>query len=110
MQNDQTNQPLKCLKGISFHMASFTSSDISGWERFYRANFINSLTGFKSVSWIGTVNGDGQTNLGVFSSLVHIGSNPALVGYINRPVAAAPHTFANIQATGHYTINHIHTA
>jgi len=91
-------------------MASFTSSDISGWERFYRANFINSLTGFKSVSLIGTVNGEGQTNLGVFSSLVHIGSNPALVGYINRPVAAAPHTFANIQATGHYTINHIHTA
>jgi flavin reductase (DIM6/NTAB) family NADH-FMN oxidoreductase RutF len=46
--------------------------------------------------------------LGIFSSIVHIGSDPALVGYINRPIKAAPHTLANIQSTGVYTINHIH--
>jgi flavin reductase (DIM6/NTAB) family NADH-FMN oxidoreductase RutF len=86
------------------------SSTIKSWERFYRANFINSLTGFKSVSLIGTVNSSGQTNLGVFSSIVHIGSDPALVGYINRPVQAAPQTLSNIQATGIYTINHIHSS
>ena len=91
-------------------MASFTSSHIDSWERFYRANFINSLTGFKSVNLIGTVNEQGQTNLGIFSSIVHIGSNPPLVGYINRPVKAAPHTLANIQATKVYTINHIHSS
>lgn len=89
-------------------MHVISSSAIQSWERFYRANFINSLTGFKSVSLIGTVNAEGQTNLGVFSSIVHIGSDPALVGYINRPTKAAPHTLANIQATGVYTINHIH--
>ncbi len=89
-------------------MASYTTSDIGSWERFYRANFINSLTGFKSVNLIGTVNEQGQINLGIFSSIVHIGSNPPLVGYINRPVKAAPHTLANIQATKVYTINHIH--
>ena len=89
-------------------MASYNTSDIESWERFYRANFINSLTGFKSVNLIGTVNALGQTNLGIFSSIVHIGSNPPLVGYINRPVKAAPHTLANIQATGVYSINHIH--
>ena len=88
------------------HMIS--TSTIQSWERFYRANFINSLTGFKSVSLIGTVNSIGQSNLGVFSSIVHIGSDPALVGYINRPTKAAPHTLANIEATGAYTINHIH--
>lgn len=91
-------------------MHLFTSSTIKSWERFYRANFINSLTGFKSVSLIGTVNAEGKTNLGVFSSIVHIGSDPALVGYINRPVQAAPHTLSNIEATGVYTINHIHPA
>lgn len=92
-----------------FHrMHFFTSTTIKTWERFYRANFINSLTGFKSVSLIGTINAKGKTNLGVFSSIVHIGSDPALVGYINRPVQAAPHTMANIEATGVYTINHIH--
>ncbi len=89
-------------------MASFSISNIESWERFYRANFINSLTGFKSVNLIGTVNKLGQTNLGIFSSIVHIGSNPPLVGYINRPVKAAPHTLANIKVTGVYTINHVH--
>ncbi|MEO7310765.1 MAG: flavin reductase [Chitinophagaceae bacterium] len=91
-------------------MASYTTPDIESWERFYRANFINSLTGFKSVNLIGTINESGQTNLGVFSSIVHIGSNPPLVGYINRPAKAAPHTLANIKATGVYTINHIHSS
>ena len=81
---------------------------IESWERFYRSNFINCLTGFKSVSLIGTVNANGLPNLAVFSSIVHLGSNPALVGYINRPLAAAHHTIENIQATGVYTINHIH--
>jgi flavin reductase (DIM6/NTAB) family NADH-FMN oxidoreductase RutF len=89
-------------------MHIITSFTIQSWERFYRANFINSLTGFKSVNLIGTINKKGHPNLGVFSSVVHIGSDPALVGYINRPIKAAPHTLANIQSTGVYTINHIH--
>jgi flavin reductase (DIM6/NTAB) family NADH-FMN oxidoreductase RutF len=89
-------------------MQIISSTTIQAWERFYRANFINSLTGFKSASLIGTINNKGQTNLGIFSSIVHIGSDPAFVGYINRPIKAAPHTLANIQSTGVYTINHIH--
>ena len=88
-------------------MKNYSLAEIETWERFYRANFINSLTGFKSVNLIGTANTAGQTNLGIFSSIVHIGANPALVGYINRPIEAAPHTLANIEATGAYTINHI---
>lgn len=88
-------------------MQIFTLDDVNSWERFYRANFINSLTGFKPVSLIGTANTSGQPNLAVFSSIVHIGSNPPLVGYINRPLSAAPHTIKNIETTGEYTINHI---
>jgi flavin reductase (DIM6/NTAB) family NADH-FMN oxidoreductase RutF len=88
-------------------MLFYNQSDIQSWERFYRTNFINSLTGFKSVSLLGTANPYGQPNLGVFSSIVHMGSDPALVGYINRPRKAAPHTLANIESTGFYTINHI---
>ncbi len=84
-----------------------SSSHIDSWERFYRANFVNSLTGFKSVNLIGTVNQQGITNLGVFSSVVHIGSNPPLVGYINRPQTDALHTLVNIKSNGYYTINHI---
>jgi flavin reductase (DIM6/NTAB) family NADH-FMN oxidoreductase RutF len=88
-------------------MQQFTTAEWQSWERFYRANFINSLTGFKSASLIGTINAQGVPNLGMFSSIVHIGSDPALIGYINRPIAAAPHTLANIKANSFYTVNHI---
>ena len=39
-----------------------------------------------------------------------MGADPALIGFVNRPLAAAPDTIANIQATGVYTINHIQEA
>jgi flavin reductase (DIM6/NTAB) family NADH-FMN oxidoreductase RutF len=91
-------------------MQHITIDTVKTWERFYRANFINCLTGFKAVSLIASVNEKGQPNLGVFSSVVHLGSDPALIGFINRPLAAAPHTIDNIKATGVYTINHIHPA
>ena len=88
-------------------MSIITAAEISTWERFYRANFINCLSGYKPVSLIGTVNANGQSNLSVVSNIVHIGADPALIGYINRPRKAAPHTIANIELTGVYTINHI---
>lgn len=88
-------------------MTSFTSDKIQSWERFYRANFIASLSGLKPVSLIGTINENGDANLGLFSNIVHIGSDPALIGFINRPRKAAPHTLANIEATGVYTINQV---
>ncbi|MDZ7604324.1 MAG: flavin reductase [Cyclobacteriaceae bacterium] len=57
---------------------------------------------------IGTINQNGQTNLAIFSSLIHLGSDPPLVGYINRPIIATPHTLSNIRSTGIFTVNHIH--
>lgn len=85
----------------------FNKNDFQQWDRFRRANFINSLSGFKSVSLIGTVNKSGQSNLAIFSNIVHLGADPALIGFINRPREAAPHTLQNIEETGFYTINHI---
>ena len=82
---------------------------IQSWTRFYRGNFVNCLSGFKSASLIGTINKEGDTNLAIFSNIVHLGADPALIGFINRPKEAAPHTIANIETTGWYTINHIHS-
>jgi flavin reductase (DIM6/NTAB) family NADH-FMN oxidoreductase RutF len=90
-------------------MIHYTQTTIQSWERFYRANLLQCITGFKPANLIGTVNAEGIPNVAIFSSVVHLGSNPALVGYINRPIAAAPHTLANIEATGVYTINHVTT-
>lgn len=87
------------------------SADVwTKWDRFYRANFLNSLSGFKSASLIGTISESGIPNLAIFSNIVHLGADPALIGFVNRPLAAAPDTIRNIQQTGYYTINHIHEA
>jgi len=89
-------------------MRYFSMKEIGEWDRFYRANFINSLSGFKPVSLVSTINAAGISNLAIFSNIVHIGADPALVGFINRPREATPHTIENIEQTGYYTINHIH--
>lgn len=88
-------------------MHHYSMEEIKTWQRFYRANFINCLSGFKSAALIGTVNKNGNPNLAIFSNLVHIGADPAMVGFINRPAEAAPHTIANIEATGVYSMNHV---
>lgn len=88
-------------------MKHFTAADIQSWDRFYRGNFINSLSGFKSATLIGTINQALQPNLAIFSNIVHIGADPALIGFINRPKAAAPHTIQNIEVNGWYSMNHI---
>ncbi|MFN6092733.1 MAG: flavin reductase family protein [Bacteroidota bacterium] len=82
--------------------------ELNSYDRFYRANLINSLSGFKSASLIGTKNKEGLSNLAIFSNIVHLGADPALIGFVNRPLEAAPHTLTNIESTGVYTINHIH--
>ena len=69
---------------------------------------MNSLSGFRPVSLIATINEDGVSNLGVFSNIVHLGADPALIAFVNRPREAAPHTLRNIEIRGKYTINHIH--
>ncbi len=90
-------------------MKHIALSEINNWDRFYRGNFINSLSGFKSASLIGTMNKNGEPNLAIFSNIIHLGANPALIAFQNRPKEAAPHTIGNIEATGVYTINHIQT-
>lgn len=89
-------------------MQKFISSDdIMTMEKQMRVHFINSIGGFKSVSLLGTADKNGKTNLAVFSSLVHIGANPALVAHIFRPSPPERNTLNNLLETGFYTVNHI---
>lgn len=89
-------------------MKHFTQADIKALERFYRANLINSVSGYKPANLIGTVSPEGVTNVAIFSSIVHLGADPALLAFIQRPLTEQAHTYHNIKATGYYTINHIH--
>ncbi|MEM8888393.1 MAG: flavin reductase [Bacteroidota bacterium] len=85
-----------------------SGEDIDQLEKRFRTNLINSLSGFKSANLIGTVDTAGNTNLAVFSSVIHFGANPPLLGMLSRPNSVDRHTYENIKANGYYTINHIH--
>jgi flavin reductase (DIM6/NTAB) family NADH-FMN oxidoreductase RutF len=84
-----------------------TTENILTFEKLYRTNFINSVSGFKSANLIGTISREGKTNLAIFSSVIHVGANPPLMGFLMRPVSVERHTYNNIKETGYYTINHI---
>jgi flavin reductase (DIM6/NTAB) family NADH-FMN oxidoreductase RutF len=73
----------------------------------YRAQLINSLSGFKSANLIGTSNGQNKNNLAMFSSVVHLGASPALVGFITRPNSVTRNTLDNILQTKKFTINQV---
>lgn len=92
-------------------MLQFSLKDIQAMERIPRLTLINSITGFKSANLIGTVNTEGLPNLAVFSSAVHIGSEPPMIGIVTRPVVpdgkTSRHTYNNIKDSGFFTINHI---
>ena len=88
-------------------MRSFNTYDLNEMERLYKINLINSASGFKSANLIGSINSSGQLNVAVFSSVIHLGSDPALLGFVSRPLSVRRNTYDNIKETGVYTINHI---
>lgn len=93
-------------------LTALNDLDLELMPRHRRGRLMNSLSGFKSVNLIGTMNGAGKTNLSIVSSVVHLGSDPALLGMVMRPPVdreRGSHTYWNIQETGCFTINHVPT-
>ena len=78
-------------------------------DKIFRLNLINSCTGFKSANLLGTKSLNGVSNVAVFSSITHLGSNPPLIGFILRPTTVPRDTYRNIKDTGIFTINHIYS-
>lgn len=88
-------------------MAFFNRKDIDGLEKIFRINLINSCSGFKSANLLGSISTEGITNVAVFSSVTHLGSNPPTLGFILRPTTVPRNTHKNLKDTGVFTINHI---
>lgn len=88
-------------------LISLSRQDIDQMDKVPRLKLINCLSGFKSANLIGTVNKNNIENLAVFSSVIHLGSNPPLMGCILRPHSVPRHTYENIKKTGWYTVNHV---
>tara|TARA_B110000495_G_C23005313_1_gene593819 strand:+ start:928 stop:1539 length:612 start_codon:yes stop_codon:yes gene_type:complete len=88
-------------------MQSFKKTDINKMSKIYRLNLINSITGYKSANLIGTKTNDNINNVAVFSSVIHLGSNPPLIGFFLRPTTVPRHTYENILKYGCFTLNQI---
>lgn len=91
-------------------MPHFSQNNIGKLEHLYKINLINSCSGFKSANLIGTKSSKGISNVAIFSSVTHIGSSPALLGFFLRPTTVIRNTYDNIKETGFFTINHINEA
>ena len=77
-------------------------------EKFNRINLMNSITGISPANLIGTISNDSIENLAIFSSIVHVGSNPPLMGFMLRPAKVNTRdTYENIIETNKFTINHV---
>jgi flavin reductase (DIM6/NTAB) family NADH-FMN oxidoreductase RutF len=89
-------------------MKHISQQDINEMDRFYRGNLINSVTGFKSANLLATRSKDGVDNVAIFSSVTHLGSNPAMFSFVQRPLGhGVGHTYENLKETGKITLNHV---
>ncbi len=88
-------------------MKYYSKEDLNELSSRYRAHFINSVTGYKSSNLIGTISEEGTSNLAVFSSVTHLGSNPPLLGFVLRPTTVVRNTYNNLKKSGVFTVNHV---
>jgi flavin reductase (DIM6/NTAB) family NADH-FMN oxidoreductase RutF len=83
----------------------FTQLEIKELEKRYRGNLINCLSGTKPAMLVGSVNKEGLNNLALFTNIFHLGADPALIGYVQRPVGESGDTYRNIVENKQYTFN-----
>lgn len=91
-------------------MQKFTKDELFIMSKVPRLNLLNCITGYKSANLIATVSKEGISNVAIFSSVTHLGSEPPLIGFILRPTTVPRDTYKNIKETGYFTVNHITSA
>ena len=89
-------------------MKHFSLTELLNLPSRYRANLINSCAGYKTANLIATKGENEISNVAIFNSVVHIGSNPPMLGFILRPTTVPRNTYNNIKETKYFTINQIH--
>jgi flavin reductase (DIM6/NTAB) family NADH-FMN oxidoreductase RutF len=85
-------------------------ADIMAMDRFPRMHLMNTISGIKGAHLLGTLGHRGAPNLGVFSSIVHVGANPPHLGFIMRPLSVPRDTYHNIKANGFFTLNSVQSS
>jgi len=89
-------------------MKHFTKDELLNKGKSFNRDFVNCLSGYKSLNLVGTINEEtSETNLATFSQVFHIGANPPTVGILFRPHTVERHTLENILQNGYFTLNHV---
>ena len=88
-------------------MDFFSSESLDSLDKIYRINLVNSITGYKSANLLGTISNEGIENVAIFSSITHLGSQPALLSFFVRPNVVPRNTYKNIKEKKFFTVNHI---
>lgn len=89
-------------------MIHYTKDDIINLPRLNRMHLINSSGGIKSANLIGSIAENGKTNLAIFNSVIHLGSNPPMLSFMLRPTTVERHSYTNFTTHTEFTVNHIH--
>ncbi len=89
-------------------MSHFTLKELLELPSRNRANLMNSCTGYKSCNLLATKSKNGVTNVAIFNSIIHIGSNPPMLGFILRPTTVPRGTYKNSKESGFFTVNQVH--
>jgi flavin reductase (DIM6/NTAB) family NADH-FMN oxidoreductase RutF len=89
-------------------MIHYTKDDIINLPRLNRMHLINSSGGIKSANLIGSIAENGKTNLAIFNSVIHLGSNPPMLSFMLRPTTVERHSYTNFTTNTEFTVNHIH--
>jgi flavin reductase (DIM6/NTAB) family NADH-FMN oxidoreductase RutF len=89
-------------------MTHFSKQDIIDLPSLERMHLVNTCGGLKSANLIGSISKTGVTNLAVFNSVIHLGSNPPMLSFMLRPTTVERDSFNNFKENHQFTVNHIH--
>lgn len=92
---------------MSTDRVAFDSAGIAALPQRVRARMVNSLSGFKSANLVGTADASGHPACCMVSSVVHLGSDPALLGVVFRPPGDDAHNYRNLTESGAFTLSHV---
>lgn len=86
----------------------FNAHEIANLDSKFKLNLINNIGGIKPGNLIGTKSSNGDTNLAIFFSIMHLQSDPPLLGLMLRPHDVVRRdSWENIKETGFFTVNGI---
>ena len=86
------------------NLQTFSAEKFTNINQREFTKFFNALSGAKPGYLIGSGEGKDE-NLAIFNSITHLGTNPPLLGFIQRPTTVDRHTYQNILKYGHYSFN-----